>query len=108
MAAATAVVSRRGNDQFRGIFSDTWLVTATLDAGNLVDGAGETDTVAVPGVALGDMVLGCSFAVDEVGMSITAYVDSANSVSIRVQNESGSTVNLASCKIRLVIGRCIV
>lgn len=108
MAAATAVVSRRGNDQFRGIFSDTWLVTATLDAGNLVDGAGETDTVAVPGVALGDMVLGCSFAVDEAGMSITAYVDSAGSVSIRVQNESGSTVNLASCKIRLVIGRCIV
>ena len=108
MAAATAVVSRRGNDTFRGIFSDTWLVTATLDAGNLVDGAGETDTVAVPGVALGDMVLGCSFAVDEVGLSVTAYVDSAGSVSIRIQNESGSTVNLASCKIRLVIARCIV
>ena len=108
MAAATAVVSRRGNDSFRGIFSDTWLVTATLDAGNLVDGAGETDTVAVPGVALGDMVIGCSFAVDEAGLSITAYVDSAGSVSIRVQNESGSTVNLASCKIRLVIARCIV
>lgn len=108
MAAATAVVSRRGNDQFRGIFSDTWLVTATLDAGNLTDGTGETDTVAVPGVALGDMVLGCSFAVDEVGMSVTAYVDSAGSVSIRIQNESGSTVNLAACKIRLVIGRCIV
>ena len=108
MAAATAIVSRRGNDTFRGIFSDTWLVTATLDAGNLVDGAGETDTVAVPGVALGDMVLGCSFAVDEVGLSVTAYVDSAGSVSIRIQNESGSTVNLASCKIRLVIARCIV
>jgi hypothetical protein len=24
MASATAVVSRRGNDQFRGLFSDTW------------------------------------------------------------------------------------
>ena len=108
MAAATAVVSRRGNDTFRGIFSDTWLVTATLDAGNLVDGAGETDTVAVPGVALGDMVLGCSFAVDESGMSVTGYVSAAGVVSIRVQNESGSTVNLASCTIRLVVARCIV
>ena len=63
MAAATSITSRRGNDQFRGLFSDTWLVKATLDAGSLVDGAGETDTVAVPGVALGDMVIGCSFSV---------------------------------------------
>jgi len=83
-------------------------VTATLDAGSLVDGAGETDTVAVPGVALGDMVLGISFAVDEAGMSVHAYVSAANVVSIRVQNESGSTVDLASCKIRLVVGRLIV
>lgn len=108
MASATSVSSRRGNDQFRGMFSDTWVVTATLDAGSLVDAAGETDTVAVPGVALGDMVLGCSFAVDEAGMSITAYVSAANVVSIRVQNESGGTVDLASCKIRLVVGRLIV
>ena len=108
MASATSVSSRRGNDQFRGMFSDTWVVTATLDAGSLVDAAGETDTVAVPGVALGDMVLGCSFAVDEVGMSVTAYVSAAGVVSIRVQNESGSTVDLASTKIRIVVGRLIV
>ena len=41
MAAATAVVSNRDNDSFRGLFSDTWSVVATLDAGSLVDGAGE-------------------------------------------------------------------
>jgi hypothetical protein len=108
MASATSVNSRRGNDQFRGMFSDTWVVTATLDAGSLVDAAGESDTVAVPGVALGDMVLGCSFAVDEAGMSVTAYVSATGVVTIRVQNESGSTVDLASCKIRLVVGRLIV
>lgn len=108
MAAATSVVSRRGNDQFRGIFSDTWVVTATLDAGSLVDAAGETDTVAVPGVALGDMVLGCSFAVDEAGLTVTGYVSAAGVVSLRVQNESGSTVDLASTKIRIVVGRLIV
>lgn len=108
MASATSVSSRRGNDQFRGMFSDTWVVTATLDAGSLVDAAGETDTVAVPGVALGDMVLGVSFAVDEAGMSVTAYVSAANTVSIRVQNESTATVDLAACKIRLVVGRLIV
>ena len=108
MAAATSITSRRGNDQFRGMFSDTWLVTATLDAGSLVDAAGETDTIAVPGVALGDMVLGCSFAVDEAGLTVTGYVSASNVVSLRVQNESGSTVDLASAKIRVVVGRLIV
>ena len=107
MAAATAVVVDRNNETFRGIFNDTWSVVATLDAGSLVDGAGETETVAVPGVVLGDMVIGCSFAVDEAGLSVTAYVSAANVISIRVQNESGSTVDLASCKIRLVAARMV-
>ena len=105
MAAATSITSRRGNDQFRGLFSDTWLVKATLDAGSLVDGAGETDTVAVPGVALGDMVIGASLAVDVAGLIVTAYVSAANVVSIRFQNESGSTVDLASSTLRLVVAR---
>ena len=107
MAAATNVVSRAGTDQFRGIFSDTWVVKATLDAASLVDGAGETDTIAVPGVALGDMVIGCSFSVDEVGLTVTGYVSAAGVVSIRVQNESGSTVDLASATIRVVVARMV-
>lgn len=105
MANATSVVVRQGNDQFRGLFSDTWLVRATLNADNLVDGAGDTDTVAVPGVALGDMVIGASLGVDLVGLTVTGYVSAANTVSIRFQNESGSTVDLASSTLRLVIVR---
>jgi hypothetical protein len=107
MAAATAVVTRQGNDQFRGVFSDTWSVVCTLDAGSLVDAAGETETIAVPGVALGDIVIGFSFGVDLVGITVTAYVSAANVVTIRVQNESGSTVDLASTTVRLVVGRLV-
>jgi len=107
MASATAVVSRRGNDQFRGIFSDTWVVKATLDAGSLVDGAGETDDVTVSGVALGDMVIGASLGVDLVGLTVTGYVSAANTVKFRVQNESGSTVDLASSTLRIVIARMV-
>lgn len=107
MAAATSVTVRAGNDQFRGLFSNTWLVRATLDAGSLDDGAGETDTVTVPGVALGDMVLGASFSVDEAGLTITGYVSAANTVSLRIQNESGGTVDLASATIRLAIARSL-
>ena len=107
MANATAVVSRRGNDQFRGMFSDTWVVTATLDSANLIDQAGANDNVTVPGVALGDMVLGFSFGVDLAGMTATASINAADTVTIRVQNESGGTINLASTTIRLVIARMV-
>lgn len=107
MATASAVVSRRGNDQFRGLFSDTWAVTCTLDAGNLVDGAGETDDVTVAGVALGDMVIGASLGVDLVGLTVTGYVSAANTVKFRVQNESGSTVNLASATMKIVVVRMV-
>lgn len=107
MATASAVTVRAGNDQFRGLFSDTWLVSATLDAGSLVDGAGETDDVTVPGVALGDMVIGASLGVDLVGITVTGYVSAANTVKFRIQNESGSTVDLASSTLRIVVARSL-
>ena len=107
MATATAVTTRRGNDQFRGIFSDTWVVKATLDAGSLVNGAGETDDVTVAGVALGDMVIGASLSVDLVGLTVTGYVSAANTVKFRIQNESEATVNLDSATLRIVIARMV-
>jgi hypothetical protein len=105
MAAATAVVTRQGNDQFRGLFSDTWSVTCTLNVDSLVDGAGTSDTVAVPGVALGDIVLGISFGVDLAGVTATAYVSAANVVTIRLQNEAAATVDLASTTVDVIVAR---
>jgi hypothetical protein len=107
MAAATAVTTRQGNDQFRGLFSDTWSVSCTLDVGSLIDGAGETETIAVPGVALGDAVLGFSFGIDKAGVVCHAYVSAADVVTLRVQNESGSTVDLASTTVKVVVGRIV-
>jgi hypothetical protein len=107
MAAATAITARRGNDQFRGLFSDTWSVIATLNASSLIDGAGETNTIAVPGVALGDIVLGVSMGVDLAGITVTAYVSAANTVSIRFQNESTATVDLASTIVECVVVRLV-
>lgn len=105
MATATSVTVRQSNEQFRGIFNETWVVKATLNAGSLSDGVGETDDVTVPGVALGDMVLGASLGVDLVGLTVTGYVSAANTVKFRVQNESGSTVDLASSTLRIVVVR---
>jgi hypothetical protein len=105
MAAATSVVVERGTKQFQGMFSEMWKATGTLNADSLADGAGSSDTIAVPGVALGDMVLGCSFGVSLAGVSATAYVSAADTVTIRLQNESGGTVDLASTTVRVVVGR---
>jgi len=107
MAAATAVVSRRGTDQFRGLFSDTWSVVATLNASSLADTVGETNTIAVPGVALGDIVMNVSMGVDVSGITITPYVSAAGVVSIRFQNESGGTLDLASTTVRCVVVRLV-
>lgn len=107
MAAASAVTSRRGNDQFRGIYSDTWAVTCTLDSASVSDQSAGTDTVTVPGVALGDMVISMSAGVDEAGLVRRAYVSAANTVTIATTNTTGGAVNLGSTTVKLVIARMV-
>ena len=58
-------------------------------------------------VALGDMVIGASLGVDLVGLTVTGYVSAANTVKFRIQNESGSTADLASTTLRLVVVRMV-
>jgi hypothetical protein len=72
---------------------------ATHDPANLVDGAGVTTTVNVPGAALGDYVVP-SASVDLQGITVTAYVSSSNVVSVRYQNETGGAIDLASHTLR--------
>jgi hypothetical protein len=107
MAAATAVVSRPSLTNISDVFLNIFQVTATLDPDNVTNGATgtATDTVAVPGVALGDVVLGFSLSVDQAGVSRVAYVSAANTVTIVAQNLTGGAVNAASGTVRLLIGR---
>ena len=105
MAAATAVTVTQGTRQFPGLFSELFLVRATMDFGNLADAAGETNTIAVPGVALGDLVVGVSLGLDISGITVTAYVSAANVVSVRVQNESGGALDILTSTVRVIVGR---
>jgi hypothetical protein len=73
--------------------------SATFDPANLVDGAGETTTVTVTGAALGDFAE-ASFSNNLNGISLTAWVSAADTVSVRFQNESGGTLDLASGTLR--------
>lgn len=75
--------------------------SATYDAANLADGAGATTTVTVTGAAVGDFVTGVAHSVDLAGISVTAWVSAANTVSVRFQNESGGALDLASGTLRV-------
>lgn len=109
MAAATAVVSRRDQASFRGLFNDTWTVTATLDSASVATGAAgaATDTITVAGVALGDAVIAMSLGVTEAGIVRRAYVSAANTVTVATNNLTGSSVDLASTTIKLIIARLV-
>jgi hypothetical protein len=107
MAAATAVVSSRDNETFRGLFSDTWTVTCTLNSASVADQAAGTDTVTVAGVVLGDVVIAMSAGVDEAGLVRRAYVSAANTVTIATTNTTGGAVDLASTTVKLVIARLV-
>lgn len=73
--------------------------TATYDPASLADGVGATTTVTVAGAAVGDSAT-ATFSLDLQGITLTAWVSAANTVSVRFQNESGGTLDLASGTIR--------
>jgi hypothetical protein len=77
------------------LFTEVYSGSATIDPVSLLDGAGETVTITVTGAELGDFAL-FSAPYSLQGITATAYVSAADTVSVRLQNESGATVDLAS------------
>jgi hypothetical protein len=73
--------------------------TATYDPASLADGAGATTTVTVTGAVTGDAAF-ASFSNDLQGILLTAWVSAADTVSVRFQNETGGTIDLANGTIR--------
>lgn len=76
--------------------------SATYDAASLVDAAGATTTVTVTGAAVGDFAQ-VSHGVSVAGITVTPWVSAADTVSVRFQNESGGTLDLASGTLRAVV-----
>lgn len=104
MALSSQVV-KRGAQQFQGVFSELWTAYGTWNAGSILDGDEAVDTLTVPGVALGDMVIGVSAAVDLADLGLTAAVTAANEVTVQLWNNTGGSIDLASTTIRVVVGR---
>lgn len=109
MAAATSVTGPSQANHVGDHFSKMWRVNGTLDAANLIDAAGTTDTFTLTGTgadfALGDAVVAFSCSVDLAGLTVTPYVSATGVVSVRIQNESTGAVDLASATWKFLVGR---
>ena len=84
-----------------------WDVKETVDFGDAATGSGTFASVdvTVPGVALGDMVLGIAAGVDTVDAVIGGAVTAANTVTLTLLNNTAGAVNLASTTVRFLVGR---
>ena len=111
MAFTTATVTRveQGNKQLQGAFSEMWFATLTVDPSSIAAGAEDTATFTVPGVALGDMVVGLAAGVSWTATgeaSVDAYVSAANTLTIRITNlHASSAVDLGTSTWKVMIGR---
>lgn len=113
MANTIAVNStHRGSEQFQGLFSDIWTITATIsdqDAVALTDSLELDMTVA--GLVLGDVVIGASCSVDFSDgtdqAAVTYYVSAANTVTMQILADKGEFAAdaLNTGVIKLVVGR---
>ena len=87
---------RRGRKQFTGFFaSDMWTVKATVADTNAIALNDTLElTMAVPGVVLGDMVIGVSASMDLSDGTdqavLTAHVTAADVVSLYIQADKGA------------------
>jgi hypothetical protein len=84
-----------------------WAVSETVDFANAATGSGTfaSADVTVPGVALGDIVMGISAGVDTVDTVIGGAVTAANTVTLTVLNNTTGAVNLASTTLKFVVAR---
>jgi hypothetical protein len=103
-----AVTFERGVKQYPGVFSELWTVTeSAANFGNAAVGSGTFASldITVPGVALGDMVVGVAVGVDTIDAVIGGAVTAANTVTLTLMNNSAGAVDLASTTCKFIVGR---
>lgn len=74
--------------------------SATYDPPSLLTGATDTTTIACTGAALGDFAL-VSFSLDLQGVAVSAWVSSADTVSVRFVNQAVITQDLGSGTLKV-------
>lgn len=76
--------------------------SATWDPGAVSVGGEVSTAVTVNGAALGDFAL-ASFSLDLAGLTLSAYVSAANTVTVVLSNLTSGAVNLSSGALRVIV-----
>jgi hypothetical protein len=97
----------QGTKQFQGAFKELWVVTETVNFANAATGSGTFASVdvTVPGVALGDMVMGIAMGVDTVDGVVGGAATAANVITLTLLNNSAGAIDLASTTCKFIVGR---
>ena len=77
--------------------------SATYDAPSIAAGGTTTTTVTVTGASVGDYVRSPSFGVSLAGLMATAYVSSANTVTVVLYNPTAGAIDLASTTLSIEV-----
>ena len=98
---AYRVAANAVNDHFLKVFSGR----GTWNAGSIADGDEAVDVITIPGVALGDMVLGVSTDITPADLVVSGFVSAADTVTVSFANNTGAAVDLNSTVVRVVVAR---
>lgn len=102
MALTSVKIKSNARQQFPGVFSNITVASGVKDFGTIADGADAQDTIAVPGVTAGDMVLGVSSSAAN-GLTLSGTVAGAGSVAITAVNNSGGSITSTATAVYTVV-----
>ena len=111
----TVTSAGRGKQQFQGAFKEMFFAYGGVtDQDAIADDVSVTVSLTVPGVALGDMVLGISFTASQADadaeVTASAFVSAANTVLLKLTNIDNAAAAYAADTLngstwRILIGR---
>ena len=82
------------------------LFKGTVDFANIAADAGaDEQSVTIPGVALGDQVIGIGLGLDPGKTQLTGRVTAANTVKLVLFNKTGGALNVASTTVYVAVLR---
>lgn len=92
------------NNTIAAVFPPPLTSSVTFNPPNILAGASATTTVTVTGATLGRTVMP-SFSLDLAGLTLTAYVSAADTVTVVFFNGTAAPIDLASgaLKVRVYV-----
>jgi hypothetical protein len=102
MALTSVKINSNARQQFPGVFSNVTVASGVKDFGTIADGVDAQDTIAIPGVAAGDMILGVSSSANDK-LTLSGTVAAAGSVAITAVNNTGGSVTSTATAVYTVV-----